>query len=133
MRESAPPAGVIAGRICAWTWLSGAVAIVAVCVGGMFRATSLVRRAQVHESIEQFFQRAVPGLAAAQKPIEIRVSTDDVSPYCWQFHFPVIVLPKLVRDFPAAEQAAIVRHELAHLRLQHPLHLFLQRKTYNRE
>lgn len=118
---------LVAGRICAWTWLLGAVAIVAACIGGMFRATSLVRRARADDNIEQFFRRAVPGLATAPKPIEIRVSTEGVSPYCWQFHDPVIVLPSLVRDFPAAEQAAIVRHELAHLRLQHPLHLFFQR------
>ena len=55
------------------------------------------------------------------------VSADNVSPFCWQFHRPVIVLPEVVRNFPPAEQAAILRHERAHIRLQHPLHLFLQR------
>ena len=96
-------------------------------IGGMFRATSLVRRSRIDDNMRHFLQHGLPGRLSASKSIEIRVSTDDVSPFCWQFHHPVIVLPEVVRHFPAAEQAAIVRHELAHLRLQHPLHLFLQR------
>ncbi len=69
----------------------------------------------------------ITAIIPSTAPIEILVSPDDVSPFCWQIHSPVIVLPEIVRDFPVAEQEAIVKHELAHLRLQHPLHLFLQR------
>ena len=115
------------GQLCTWTWLTGALAIVAVCIAGMFRATSLIRRAVVDDSVDDFLRGVVPTLAVSAEPIGIRVSPDDVSPFCWQFHYPCIVLPAVLKDFPAAEQAAILRHELAHLRLQHPLHLFLQR------
>ena len=40
---------------------------------------------------------------------------------------PVIVLPETARDFPPDELNAVIRHELAHLRAEHPVGLFLQR------
>lgn len=120
-------ASSIVGRICGWLWASGAVAIVAVCAGGIFRATKLVQSADDDESVTQSLRKTVPEFTSVARPVGIRILSAVVSPFCWQMHSPVIVLPDIVRDFPAAEQAAIVRHELAHLRLQHPLHLFLQR------
>ena len=117
----------IVGRFCAWTWISGIVGIVALNVGGMIRATALVRRAQTDEELRGVLQRSESGLATSLQGIEIRVLPDNISPFCWQIHHPIIVLPAVVQHFPIGEQAAIVRHELAHLRLQHPLHLFLQR------
>jgi beta-lactamase regulating signal transducer with metallopeptidase domain len=117
----------VLGRICGWTWLSGSLAVLAVSVGGMFRATALVRNAVADEDLSHHLLQSVPMLNSTNGSVEIRLVQDCVSPFCWQLHRPVIALPDLVRSFPAAEQAAIVRHELAHLRLQHPLHLFLQR------
>ncbi len=117
----------IAGRICVWFWLSGVLAILAVCVGGMIRASLLIRQAACDEELKQCLHESVPELGTMKKPIEIRVSPAGMSPFCWQLHQPVIAMPEIVRDFPSNEQAAIVRHELAHIRLQHPLHLFLQR------
>ena len=117
----------VLGRICGWTWISGSLAVVAVCVGGMIRATALVRDAVTAEDLSRRLLESGPALGTVKRPVELRLSQDCVSPFCWQLHRPVIALPDLVLEFPAAEQAAIVRHELAHLRLQHPLHLFLQR------
>jgi len=59
--------------------------------------------------------------------VDVRISDASVGAFCWQFHRPVIAVPSEMIDFPPEEQAAIVRHELAHIRRQHPLHLFLQR------
>ncbi len=117
----------IFGRFCAWVWMTGALAILAVCIGGMIRATLLVRLAEVDDELKQRLLQSVPELSSVTKSIEIRVAQGGISPFCWQMHRPVITLPELVCNFPANEQAAIVRHELSHLRLQHPLHLFLQR------
>jgi beta-lactamase regulating signal transducer with metallopeptidase domain len=116
----------LAGRICGWMWLTGVAAIIAVCFGGILRANSYIRAAAVDDRLKQRLLDLVPALAAHES-IEIRVSPDCVSPFCWQLHRPIICLPEILQDFPSAEQAAIVRHELAHLRLQHPLQLFLQR------
>ncbi len=113
------------GQVCAWVWLTGTAVFVGVCVLGMYRATMLVRRA----TVDSRFGGLMPHEPARTAPenIETRVLSDDVSPFCWQLHRPVIVVPDLVCDFPAAEQAAILRHERAHIEAQHPLHLFLQR------
>ncbi len=113
------------GQTCAWIWLMGTAVFVGVCGLGMYRATMLVRRA----TVDARFGRLMPNEPASTAPenIETRVLSDDVSPFCWQLHRPVIVVPELVCDFPAAEQAAILRHERAHIEAQHPLHLFLQR------
>jgi bla regulator protein BlaR1 len=113
------------GRICAWAWPMGTAAFMGICGLGVYRATMLVRRA----TVDARFGRLMPNEPASTGPegIETRVLSDDVSPFCWQLHRPVIVVPELVCDFPAAEQAAILRHERAHIEAQHPLHLFLQR------
>lgn len=118
------------GGIAAWCWLAGATFVLLLCGGGMFQATSLVRRAKVDARIGRIANDKggeVSPKTNAVFNVETRVSPDDVSPFCWQFHRPVIVLPEVVRHFPRAEQVAILRHEQAHIRRQHPLHLFLQR------
>ncbi len=120
-------AAFIIGRVCTWVWLFGTITVLGLCIAGMLRATSLVRRAAIDEQIGQINQGDLAEEASSLARVETRVSLDDVSPFCWQFHRPVIVLPEVVRSFPQAEQAAILRHECAHIRLRHPLHLFLQR------
>src|SRR6185369_6412627 len=61
------------GRICGWLWASGAVAIVAVCAGGIFRATKLVQSANDDESATQFLRKTVPELTSAARPVAIRI------------------------------------------------------------
>ncbi|MCC7475060.1 MAG: M56 family metallopeptidase [Pirellulales bacterium] len=119
-----------AAKIVGWSltsiWLLGMFFCVVVCVAGMIRATLLVGSSKVDRRLSEYAGEHF-GAGASVFPIEIRTSELPISPFCWQFHRPVIVLPKAVRAFPMAEQSAILRHEFAHLRLQHPLQLFLQR------
>ncbi len=49
------------------------------------------------------------------------------SPFCWQVHRPLIVLPEFLTEFEPEEIRLIVRHEWEHLRAGHPLTLFVQR------
>jgi bla regulator protein BlaR1 len=53
-------------------------------------------------------------------------SNETTTPFCWQLHSPVIVLPEALRSFPDEELDAVLRHEIAHLKARHPLRLFLQ-------
>ncbi len=103
------------GRIVTWAWLTGAAIILLACAGGILRATSIVRKAVVDPAICRLGE------------LETRVIAENLSPFCWQLHHPVIVLPEVVCRFPQGEQAAILRHEQTHIALQHPLYLFLQR------
>lgn len=108
-------------------WLCGAVVSLAVLVLGLVRGYLLVRGAepirrvppQVIDSL-----RSMPELCPA---IDLLTHPGIAGPFCWQFHRPVIVIPRFLLEFPAQELAAIIRHEVAHLRSGHPLRLFLQR------
>jgi bla regulator protein blaR1 len=118
---------VMCGRVVVLIWFAGTALRLIVNSAGVIRVTSFVRRAKRDETIQRELLANAAFAKAMPIGAEVRLVTNVVSPFCWQFHRPVIVLPDVVRDFPASEQAAILRHELAHLRLQHPLHLFLQR------
>ena len=110
-----------------WVWLTGTLVCASLVVAGMFRATMVVRSAKAIKELPVDLSDWILAFGAPPLRVEIRVSEAAIGPFCWQVHRPIIALPAEVLDYPAAEQAAIVRHELAHLRLQHPLHLFLQR------
>lgn len=71
--------------------------------------------------------RQTPGDLLSGMQIDIRISSMIRVPFCWQFHRPVVVLPRAVLSFPEAELLAILRHEVGHLQSRHPLQLFLQR------
>lgn len=128
--ESYPP-GVstlqIVGSVIGWAWGVGALVIVVAGIAGIVKATNIVRRTKDDKQLYAQMMDAVPELGSASRPIEIRLTDGATGAFCWQIHRPVIVLPSVAADFPVAEKAAIVRHELAHLRRQHPLHLFVQR------
>ncbi|MCC7085843.1 MAG: M56 family metallopeptidase [Pirellulales bacterium] len=115
------------GWLATWAWLSGSVVILLACVAGICQTTYLVRRAVVDPNIGQLHQRGIANDASRFGELETRIISSNLSPFCWQIHHPVIVLPEVVRGFPPGEQAAILRHERTHIELQHPLHLFLQR------
>jgi beta-lactamase regulating signal transducer with metallopeptidase domain len=117
----------ILGSFIGWTWATGVCALVLVGIAGMIKASAIVRESKSNEGLREQLLDLVPALAATSRRIDIRLTDDRTGAFCWQIHRPVIALPNVVVDFPVAEQAAIVRHELAHLRRQHPLHLFMQR------
>lgn len=117
----------VVGRLIAWMWLAGAAVILLACAQGILRATAIVRKAVVDPTIYPLQNSKSAGVGRRPIELETRVIADNLSPFCWQLHHPVIVVPEVVREFPAGEQAAILRHERTHIELQHPLHLFLQR------
>lgn len=115
------------GYLCGWVWLVGTGAMLFAIAGSVWRAAQLVRDAAPHDQLTQLANSISLSGRSGPSRIVVRISSVAVSPFCWQFHRPVIVLPDLLLDFPPAEQAAVLKHELAHLRAHHPLHLFLQR------
>lgn len=115
------------GYFCGWVWILGTAAMLFAIGGSVWRAVRLVRDAAPHDDLTQV--ASTISLAGRLRPlaVEVRVSSVAVGPLCLQFHRPVIVVPCLLLEFPPAEQVAVLKHELAHLQAQHPLHLFLQR------
>jgi bla regulator protein BlaR1 len=115
------------GYVISWTWITGALAVVLTGIAGMIKASAIVRSSKTDNRLRERMLESVPALTGTSRPIDVRLTENCVGAFCWQIHRPVIALPRVVIGFPMAEQAAIVRHELAHLRRQHPLHLFMQR------
>ncbi len=115
------------GALCMWFWPAGGIVVLTAGIIGMFKATSLVRAATLAPALRDRLAPSARDVAPCSLPVEVRISEQSAGAFCWQIHQPIVVLPDAVREFPEAEQAAIMRHELAHLRRQHPLHLFMQR------
>ncbi len=113
-------------------WLFGVAVALLLLVMGLVRSGRLLREAVPIEP------KLIPAIASARTPAAAGTGTREArwlvsaaagSPFCWQIHRPTIVLPEFVLQFPQDELAAVVRHELAHLRAGHPMQLFLQRLT----
>jgi bla regulator protein BlaR1 len=118
----------LGGRFLFWLWSGGVSIMLFALAAGIWRANSLVRNSKRDAQMTQLLlESKAPRLELPRSPIEVRVSTISVSPFCWQLHRPTIVVPDLLIDFPTDEQRAVLNHELVHLAAQHPLCLFLQR------
>lgn len=62
--------------------------------------------------------------------LSFRESPRELGPFCYQFHQPLVFLPTTLVEGDLTELEHVLRHELTHLRTQHPMQLFLQRLTH---
>lgn len=108
-----------AGTAVAAVWAVGAVAAAWSLAAGWRKAIQVLGRCTPAPQ----WLRALCG----RPDLAVVVHADLLSPFCWQIQRPVIALPEPMLEFPHAELQAVIRHEVEHLRLGHPLHLFLQR------
>ena len=117
-------------------WGCGAVVLTLSTVLACLRASLLVQSSRAltsRETATVSFGNCggvgadTPAVSVDRSSVLIKVNSLVLSPFCWQFHRPVIVLPETLLDFPPAELHAVIRHEMAHLKNRHPLRLFLQR------
>ena len=109
-------------------WCLGCVLLLLAVTFSFCQAANLVAAAKPLDSELIEIQKVFPGnLEVSGRPVGVLVSSQLISPFCWQFHQPVIVLPESLTEFPQDELNAILRHELAHLQAGHPVSLFLQR------
>ena len=115
-------------------WLVGVLVNLGRIAAGLVRATGLLYRSTTipPEQLPAPWGR-LPAIRAADhwahsaNGVQFLATSEVISPFCWQFHRPTIVLPEVVLGFSADEIAAVIRHELAHLRYGHALWLFVQR------
>jgi bla regulator protein blaR1 len=118
---------VILGHSVLTIWLIGATISVAFTVIGWWRTICCLKQCVPVEL------QTIEGLASdlisefRQRKITLLVGPHIAGPCCWQFHQPYVVLPVALLSFEPAKLTFILRHELAHLILGHPLQLFLQR------
>jgi len=115
-------------------WIAGVIFVLGRLVVGFVRGVRLLKRTAIISSSqlpEPWGRLPVAGVAAESshnlRVIRFLSTKELVSPFCWQLQQATIVLPEVVLSFPADEIAAVIRHEIAHVRFLHPLWLFVQR------
>jgi hypothetical protein len=59
----------------------------------------------------------------------VLISDEIDGPFCWQLHEPTVVLPRFLLEGSQEDRQNVFRHELEHLRTNHPLQLFFQNVT----
>ncbi|QDU49264.1 Regulatory protein BlaR1 [Gimesia panareensis] len=112
------------GQVILIIWLCGMMVSMFALIMSTFRTIRVLNNSTVSavELIEQGLLDDVNG-----KTVKLLISQAVQTPFCWQIHTPVIVLPERVLALSTQELSMIVRHEIEHLQAGHPLQLFLQR------
>lgn len=118
----------------------GSVAWVTVAIYGVgvaWRATALGmggllavgrdRAAAVSDNLTTAVRAQFPTSLFARRQGVVRIANGRGTARCWRWQRPMIVLSRRLMGLPPAERNLIVRHELAHLEADHPLHAFVQR------
>jgi beta-lactamase regulating signal transducer with metallopeptidase domain len=107
-------------------WAAGAAVMLARLAAGLARGR---RRMRGLASVSAAARAEVEALAArlGVRAPELRDDPDASSPYVWSIGRPVLVLPvQLLARAPANGRAAVLAHELAHLRRGDPWFLRLE-------
>jgi beta-lactamase regulating signal transducer with metallopeptidase domain len=66
-------------------------------------------------------------LKPGNRTVEFRASPEDLGPFCYQFHQPIVFLPPSLIHGYQGELQHVLLHELTHLETQHPVQLFAQK------
>jgi beta-lactamase regulating signal transducer with metallopeptidase domain len=73
--------------------------------------------------------RRIPAelLTVGGRKVEFRICSDEFAPFCYQFHQPIVFLPKGLLESEPEVHGSVLHHELTHLHTNHPMQLFLQK------
>jgi beta-lactamase regulating signal transducer with metallopeptidase domain len=111
-------------------WVCGAVLSLLLFVYRTVEAGRFVKSCTPIDSADRLFAELTDEgreRSAQTRNVRLLISDRLCSPVCWQFHRPYIIFPKHLLVLDRRELLLIVRHELEHLWLGHPLQLFVQR------
>ncbi|TWT76156.1 BlaR1 peptidase M56 [Posidoniimonas polymericola] len=111
-------------------WVGGVgVMIVRWCMQFFAVRSFLSRCPPYPEAVQEQLRRRVPAelLTPLIDELCYRESPQDLGPFCYQFHRPLVFLPRTLVEGDPVELEHVLRHELTHLKTQHPMQLFLQK------
>ncbi|SFH70692.1 M56 family metallopeptidase [Planctomicrobium piriforme] len=112
------------GQIIVIFWAAGA----AFSLLAMLRSAMKLRRLLQESPTSPTLMANLPvALQQQLAGIDLRITNHLQHPFCWQFHRPLIVLPRSYLCLSPQELSLVLRHEIAHLQSAHPLGLWLQR------
>lgn len=111
-------------------WLIGSCFMLARWVRNFLRLQRFLRNCRPVDSVgHAYLQLVAPRtlLRPQGRAVEFRICPEELGPFCYQLHSPVVFLPPSLLYGDSSELQYVLQHELAHLRTQHPLQLFAQR------
>lgn len=115
------------GEAVFFVWAGGAIVCSALIGVAAYRMRCLLDSSERLEDSSVVGSSLPTDVAVKGPPIRFYVSDVVASPFCWQFHRPIVVLPRPLLSFHEDELDLVLRHEFEHLQTGHPLELFLQR------
>ena len=118
------------GKLLAAGWIAGSCLMLVRWIHGFLKLQSFLRSCRPVDGSERASLEALasdPALRPQGRTVEFRFCSDELGPFCYQLHRPVIFLPRSLLGGPQSELQYVLQHELAHLRTQHPLQVFAQR------
>jgi len=107
-------------------WATGTAVSLCIWLINWFRLYRILRACQELPAGELREQQKAVLHSGFDTPLRLLVSDDVDCPFCFQFHHPIIVLPRQMLDCSPDDLHNILKHECAHLRHNHPVQLFLQ-------
>ncbi|WP_417734620.1 M56 family metallopeptidase [Rosistilla oblonga] len=120
----------IVGKTLLVLWVFGAAIVLSRWI---FHFVQLHRFIRSTEPLDDERRRRCNTLVEAElctigkQPVQYRISPEDLGPFCYQFHTPYVFLPESLLAGDAVEMSHVLRHELTHLKTQHPMQLFIQK------
>lgn len=115
-------------RVLLEVWLAGASILCGWMIVQSARVARFVKSCDVVDlNLPAFDECREMFSKLGSSRVTVLTSTSLASPFCWQFHRPVIVLPEFLLGLSTQELSFIVRHEVTHLWTGHPLQVFWQR------
>ena len=119
-----------AGRLLAISWGVGAAVLVMRWTWQSWQLRQFLRACPpVSRKQRQRLKSATPTalMHVRRQRVEFRVGPQQIGPFCYQLHRPIVCLPLSLLEGDPGELQHVLLHELTHLQTQHPLQLFTQR------
>lgn len=111
-------------------WLAGAFVLLARWFASFVRLKLVLRNCrEVEAEDRERLQSLIPyaRVLPHDRAVQFRLGPEELGPFCYQLHRPVICLPPSLLRGDRAVLTHVLQHELEHLRTQHPLQVFAQR------
>ncbi|MEN1681613.1 MAG: M56 family metallopeptidase [Planctomycetota bacterium] len=123
---------LVLGKCLLLIWLGGSAVMTARWVMQFLQVRAFIAQCPEYPREEQDrLRRQIPEDQAGPRveDLSFRKSPEELGPFCYQFHQPLIFLPATLVLGDKTELQHVLRHEITHLCTQHPMQLFLQKLT----
>ncbi|TWT98160.1 Regulatory protein BlaR1 [Botrimarina colliarenosi] len=139
--SAAPPNVVVSaleveqtlGSVLLTVWAFGIAVMVSRGVIDFIRVQRFITRQPRVTSKQDLRIRSLikpPSLLIDGRQVDLRVAPEELGPFCYQFHRPLVFVPESLLNGEADDDLRnVLIHEMTHLCTEHPMQVFLQKTT----